>query len=83
MQDRMHMLAVTLGLRWGLQDPAHGVAIRDDLRKGLPALPEWMQTVVRDLRRRTDGAGQLQGKSTPPRRSHGSHFGMKPVLGQT
>ena len=45
-----------------LQHPAHGSAIRDDLRQGLPALPEWMQTIVRDLLRRTDGTGQLQGK---------------------
>src|SRR5258708_6076480 len=45
-----------------LQDPAHGAAIRDDLRKGLPALPEWMQTIVRDLLRRTDGAEEPQGK---------------------
>jgi hypothetical protein len=45
-----------------LQDPTHGSAIRDDLRQGLPALPEWMQTIVRDLLRRTDGAGQPQGK---------------------
>jgi hypothetical protein len=46
-----------------LQDPHHGVAIRDDLRQGLPALPEWMQAIVRDLLRRTDGAGQPQDKA--------------------
>jgi len=45
-----------------LEDPAHGSAIRDDLRQGLPVLPEWMQTIVRDLLRRTDGTGQLQGE---------------------
>jgi hypothetical protein len=45
-----------------LQDPVHGDAIRDDLRKGLPALPEWMQTIVRDLLGRADGAGHPQGK---------------------
>jgi Family of unknown function (DUF6088) len=45
-----------------LQDPDHGAAIRNDLRQGLPSLPEWMQTIVRDLLRRTDGAGQPQGK---------------------
>jgi len=45
-----------------LQDPTHGSAIRDDLRQGLPALPEWMQTIVRDLLRRTHGAGQHQDK---------------------
>ncbi|MGA8429364.1 MAG: DUF6088 family protein [Candidatus Sulfotelmatobacter sp.] len=46
-----------------LQDPDHGVAIRDDLRQGLPALPEWMQAIVRDLLRRTDGGGPPQGKA--------------------
>jgi hypothetical protein len=45
-----------------LHDPDHGSAIRDDLRQGLPALPEWMQSIVRDLLRGTDGAGQPQGK---------------------
>jgi hypothetical protein len=52
-----------------LEDPAHGSAIRDDLRQGLPALPEWMQTIVRDLLRRTDGTGHLQGerKAVKPR----------------
>ncbi len=39
-----------------LADPQHGRAIRDDLRAGLPVLPEWMQGVVRDLLRRTDAA---------------------------
>lgn len=48
-----------------LEDPAHGAAIRDDLRKGLPALPEWMQTIVRDLLRRTDSAGQPPGNPKP------------------
>jgi Family of unknown function (DUF6088) len=51
-----------------LQDPAHGYAIRDDLRQDLPALPEWMQTVVRDLLHRTDGAGQQQGKPKAAKR---------------
>jgi Family of unknown function (DUF6088) len=46
-----------------LKDPTHGSAIRDDLRQGLPALPEWMQTIVRDLLRRTDAAGQAQDKA--------------------
>jgi hypothetical protein len=46
-----------------LQDPAQGVTIRDDLRQGLSTLPEWMQTIVRDLLRRTNGAGLPQGGS--------------------
>lgn len=32
-----------------LKDPTHGPAIRADLRAGLPALPAWMQPVVRQL----------------------------------
>lgn len=32
-----------------LHDPSHGKAIEDDLRSGLPALPEWLQEIVRDL----------------------------------
>jgi hypothetical protein len=51
-----------------LQDSVHGSAIRDDLRQGLPALPEWMQTIVRDLLRLTDGAGQPQGKPKAAKR---------------
>jgi hypothetical protein len=37
-----------------LNDPDHGAAIRDDLRDGLPALPEWMQAIVRELLARHD-----------------------------
>jgi hypothetical protein len=36
-------------LRALLADPAHGPALRADLREGLPTLPAWMQRVVRDL----------------------------------
>jgi Family of unknown function (DUF6088) len=32
-----------------LADPAHGAAIRSDLREGLSTLPIWMQTIVRQL----------------------------------
>ena len=32
-----------------LQDPTHGDAMRADLRQGLPTLPIWMQSVVREL----------------------------------
>jgi hypothetical protein len=34
-----------------LRNPDHGQAIRDDLRAGLSALPEWMRAIVRDLLR--------------------------------
>lgn len=32
-----------------LPDPGHGDSIRDDLRRGLPTLPIWMQSIVRRL----------------------------------
>jgi hypothetical protein len=37
-----------------LRDPDHGLAIRDDLRAGFSALPEWMRAIVRDLLRDTE-----------------------------
>jgi len=37
-----------------LRDPAHGAAIRDDLRAGLSALSEWMREIVRDLLRQAE-----------------------------
>jgi hypothetical protein len=37
-----------------LRDPDHGQAIRDDLRAGLSALPEWMRAIVRDLLKETE-----------------------------
>ena len=36
-------------LRAILTDPGHGESIRDDLRRGLPTLPIWMQSIVRQL----------------------------------
>jgi hypothetical protein len=38
--DRLHQI---------LDDPDHGVAMREDLRAGMSALPIWMQEFVRDL----------------------------------
>jgi hypothetical protein len=32
-----------------LKDHDHGLAVQDDLRSGLSALPEWMRVIVRDL----------------------------------
>jgi hypothetical protein len=32
-----------------LHDPSHGKAIEEDLRNGLPALPEWLHEIVRNL----------------------------------
>lgn len=36
-------------LRRILKDPAHGEAMRADLQDGLPTLPIWMQSVVREV----------------------------------
>lgn len=47
-------------LRAILTDPAHGAAIRADLAAGLPALPAWMQDMVRQLLRETQIAGESQ-----------------------
>jgi hypothetical protein len=32
-----------------LNDPGNGSAIRDDLKDGLPAMPTWIQSLVRGL----------------------------------
>jgi hypothetical protein len=37
-----------------LRNPEHGQAIRDDLRAGVSALPEWMRVIVRDLLSETE-----------------------------
>ena len=47
-------------LRKILGDPEHGSAIREDLRKGLSALPIWMQDLVREL---------VEGQGKRPRAS--------------
>lgn len=41
-----------------LKNPDHGQAIRDDLRQGLSAIPEWMQSIVRELLSRTKAGGE-------------------------
>jgi len=61
-----------------LQDPDHGSAIRDDLRQGLPALPEWMQAIVRDLLRGIDAVAQSQPKAPRPRKNAASEKGRQP-----
>jgi Family of unknown function (DUF6088) len=47
-----------------LRNPDHGQAIRDDLRAGFSALPEWMRVIVRDLLRDA-GATGAPTKETP------------------
>lgn len=46
-------------LRRLFADPKHGMAICDDLRAGLSALPIWMQEFLRDLISPVD-AGAVQ-----------------------
>ena len=47
-----------------LKDPDHGLAIREDLRKGLGTTPEWMQAIVRELLTRSDAGGMLPASNT-------------------
>ena len=54
-KDRIFKRLITI-----LRDPQHGKAIRDDLRDGLPTLPEWMQAIVRDLLQKTNDSAQIQ-----------------------
>lgn len=56
---RLHRRLVSI-----LRDPDHGQAIRDDLRDGLSALPEWMRAIVRDLLREAETA-EPSAKETP------------------
>ena len=44
--DRTRIIAQ---LRRILDDPSHGNAMRSDLMQGLPTLPIWMQSVVREV----------------------------------
>lgn len=41
--------AIIKRLRRTVGDPSHGAELRGDLLKGLPTLPSWMQSVVREL----------------------------------
>jgi hypothetical protein len=53
-----------------LKDPDHGLAIQDDLRSGLSALPEWMRVIVRDLLQQASaGVPAPAQKSKPAKRS--------------
>ena len=64
-------------LRRILKDPAHDEAMRADLRQGLPTLPIWMQSVVREVldtnprtprgRRRVSRGSTSQRPPTPSR----------------
>jgi hypothetical protein len=53
-----------------LRDPDHGLAIQDDLRSGLSALPEWMRVIVRDLLQQvSSGVPPSVEKTKPVRRA--------------
>jgi hypothetical protein len=53
-----------------LKDPHHGLAIQDDLRSGLSALPEWMRVIVRDLLQQvSDGVSPPAEEARPARRT--------------
>ena len=53
-----------------LKDRDHGLAIQDDLRSGLSALPEWMRVIVRDLFRQAGAeAPSAAGKPKSLRRA--------------
>jgi hypothetical protein len=55
-----------------LKDPGHGLAIQNDLRSGLSALPEWMRVIVRDLLQQVRaGVPPPAKKAKPARRSPG------------
>lgn len=47
--DREGQVRIAGQLRRLFADPAHGQGIRNDLRKGLSALPIWMQEFLRDI----------------------------------
>ena len=48
LSDPEERARVVTRLRALLSDPSHGATLRDDLRAGLPAMPIWMQEVLRD-----------------------------------
>ena len=51
-----------------LKDPDHGLAIQDDLRSGLSALPEWMRVIVRDLLQQVSAGVPPPGRNVKPAR---------------
>jgi uncharacterized protein DUF6088 len=66
-----------------LRDPDHGLAIRDDLRAGFSALPEWMRAIVRDLLRdaeATDSAAKEAPAASSARRAPVSASAIAPMM---
>jgi hypothetical protein len=67
-------------LRTILSDPKHGPTLRSDLQAGLPSLPAWMQTVVRDLLASTaEPAGRTARTPVPSKRTGGNKTRAPPV----
>ncbi|MBA2301647.1 MAG: hypothetical protein H0W08_03340 [Acidobacteria bacterium] len=62
--DRQRIIAQ---LRRILEDPRHGDVMRSDLRQGLPTLPIWMQSVVREVFETTTKS--RRGQRRPPQRA--------------
>jgi hypothetical protein len=63
-----------------LRDPDHGPAIRDDLRAGFSALPEWMRAIVRDLLRDAEDTKPpvIETPAAPPLRRAGNDISERP-----
>jgi hypothetical protein len=51
-------------IRGLLHDPKQGKEIREDLRKGLNAVPGWMRELIVDLHRDVDGPGTIKSSET-------------------
>lgn len=66
-----------------LRDPDHGSAIRNDLRVGFSALPEWMRAIVRDLLRdaeTTDSVAKEVPGASSVRRAPVSASAIAPMM---
>lgn len=62
-RDKEHIFKRLLAI---LHDPQHGKAIQEDLRSGLPALPEWLQEVARELLRQAQDSAHPKNKQHQP-----------------
>jgi hypothetical protein len=67
LQDMLgsHRPQIVAQLQRVLEDRAHGDALRADLQQGLPTLPTWMQSVVREV---LDAKVQSTGRGRARRR---------------
>lgn len=79
---------VTARLHDLLSEPARGQLIRDDLRDGLPTLPIWMQSYLRDLLDSADPTltlplGRPVKRSAPPKSGQRPNHGSDALTGAT